>query len=89
MKLMTLLDSGIFKDCKIAVFTGINAGTSENFTIEIMRGQRANRWRAEYDEWLHALDLEVRSVGAGGVDESGKNYDVICFHCEPIKMRWD
>ncbi len=85
MRLMELLDSGIFQDCKIAVFTTLDVGTRENHHIEIMRGDRPRGWRPEYIEWLRALDLEVRSVGIG-VDQEGTK-DTICFHCEPIKVR--
>lgn len=88
MKLMELLDSGIFNDCKIAVFAPIDTGTAESFVIEIMRGGRPRGWRPEYIDWLRSLDLKVRTVGAGGVDETGKNHDVICFHCEPIELRF-
>ena len=84
MKLMELLDSGILQDCKIAVFTRLDTGTAESFTIEIMRGDRPRGWRNEYTEWLRSLDLEVRSVGIG-VDNKGEK-DTICFHCEPIKL---
>lgn len=85
MKLRDLLESGMFDSENIAVFMDVDVGTKEIFSVEIMRGQRAGRWRAEYGEWLYALDLEVRHIGATNKDACG-NLNLICFHCNAKKI---
>ena len=52
MQLYRFLNEFVRAGESILVYMDLKAGTKENFTVEVMRGQRCHRWREEYGEWL-------------------------------------
>lgn len=89
MKLTDFLTENVILGESLFICAPLDAGTGENFTVEIARGDRNNMtspgWRNEYKEWLEALNLEIDHVGACKEDVNG-NKDLLCIFCKPIKV---
>lgn len=71
---------------KVLVYCKLDCGTSESFYVEIMRGQRLWECRPEYLDWLAKLKLKVENISYCKKDTCG-NDNMLCVHCEPIKVK--
>lgn len=75
----------VLSGTNLLVFVELDAGTKQNFTVTIMRGQRFGDLSQEFSEWLEALNLEVDHISACKEDVNG-NKDMLSIFCKPIKV---
>lgn len=85
MKLVDFLKTYVSVGEKLLIYMELSAGTQENFSVEVMRGNRSGSWREEYWNWLEALNLEIEHVSSVANDADG-NVNMLAIKCKPLRI---